>query len=214
MHCRSSTAHCPGAVRQCIAGVALPTAPRQWGSALQELHCPLPHGSEAVHCRSCTAYCLRRRGGGGAPAAVPRTVRLGVVPRGPHAGTAEGVLRLTSARVRRIRRTPENAPPSRPSGSKRRCTTTLRSDVLSRSRPPTAPNSPGSTRDSVPASTGTEGVGLPGHHPRFENVAGLNRTRPSTTMRTAGGLSTAGVASTVTLHDHAHRRWPGYPRVL
>ena len=57
-------------------------------------------------------------------------------------------------------------------------------------------------------------MGLPGHHPRLENVAGLNRTRPSTTMRTAGGLSTAGGASTVTLHDHAHRRWPGYPRVL
>ena len=33
-------------------------------------------------------------------------------------------------------------------------------------------------------------------------------------MRTAGGLSTDGGASTVTLHDHAHRRWPGYPRVL
>ena len=29
---------------------ALPTAPRQWGSALQELHCPLPPGTEAVHC--------------------------------------------------------------------------------------------------------------------------------------------------------------------
>ena len=41
-------------------------------------------------------------GGGGAPAVVPRTVSRGVVPRGPHAGSAEGVLRLTSARVRRI----------------------------------------------------------------------------------------------------------------
>ena len=60
----------------------------------------------------------------------------------------------------------------------------------------------------------TEGVGPPGHHPRLKNVAGLNRTRPSTPMRTAGGLSTAGGASTVTLHDHAHRRWPGYLRVL
>ena len=29
VHCRSSTAHCPRAVRQCIAGVALPTAPGQ-----------------------------------------------------------------------------------------------------------------------------------------------------------------------------------------
>ena len=59
MHCRSCTVHCPQAVRQCIAGVALPTAPRQWGNALRELHCPLPPGSEAVHCRSCTAYCPR-----------------------------------------------------------------------------------------------------------------------------------------------------------
>ena len=29
------------------------------GSALQELHCPLPPGSEGVHCRSCIAYCPR-----------------------------------------------------------------------------------------------------------------------------------------------------------
>ena len=41
---------------QCIAGVTLPTAPRQSGSALQEFHCPLPQGSEAEHCRSCTAH--------------------------------------------------------------------------------------------------------------------------------------------------------------
>ena len=24
---------------------------------MQKLHCPLPPGSEAVHCRSCTAHC-------------------------------------------------------------------------------------------------------------------------------------------------------------
>ena len=51
----------------------MPIAPRQWGSALQELHCPLPPGSETVHCSelhcplppgseavhygSCTAHC-------------------------------------------------------------------------------------------------------------------------------------------------------------
>ena len=57
VHCRSWTAHCPKAVRQCVAGVALPTAPRQSGSALQEFDCPLPQGSEAVHCRSCTVHC-------------------------------------------------------------------------------------------------------------------------------------------------------------
>ena len=32
---------------------------------------------------------------------VPRTLSRGVVPQGPHAGTAEGVPCLTSARVRR-----------------------------------------------------------------------------------------------------------------
>ena len=35
----------------------LPTAPRQSGSALQELRCPLPPGSGAEHCRSSTAHC-------------------------------------------------------------------------------------------------------------------------------------------------------------
>ena len=40
-----------------LAGVALPAAPRQGGSALQELQCLLPEGSEAVHCRNCTAHC-------------------------------------------------------------------------------------------------------------------------------------------------------------
>ena len=50
-HCRRFTAHRPE------TGVALPTAPRQWGSALHELHCLLPAGSEALHCRSCRAHC-------------------------------------------------------------------------------------------------------------------------------------------------------------
>ena len=57
VHCRSCTAHCPLTVRQCIAGVPLPTAPRQCGSALQGFHCPLPPGSAAVHCKSCTSHC-------------------------------------------------------------------------------------------------------------------------------------------------------------
>ena len=37
----------------------MPTAPGQWGSALQEYHCPLPPGSEVVHCRSSNAHCPR-----------------------------------------------------------------------------------------------------------------------------------------------------------
>ena len=39
---RSSTAHCPKAVRQGIAPVPLPTVPKQCGSVLQDLHYPLP----------------------------------------------------------------------------------------------------------------------------------------------------------------------------
>ena len=35
----------------------MPTAPRQWGSVLQEVHCSLPPGSEAVYCRRSTAHC-------------------------------------------------------------------------------------------------------------------------------------------------------------
>ena len=57
MHCRSCTVHCPWAVRQCIAGVALPAAPRQCGSALQELHCQLPETQPgtAPHLWACSA---------------------------------------------------------------------------------------------------------------------------------------------------------------
>ena len=53
--------HCPPpqAVRQCIARIALPTAPRQCGSALRQLHCPLPLGRETMRCRSSTAHCLQ-----------------------------------------------------------------------------------------------------------------------------------------------------------
>ena len=35
----------------------MPTAPRQWGYLLQGFICPLPPGSEAVHCRRSTAPC-------------------------------------------------------------------------------------------------------------------------------------------------------------
>ena len=101
-------------------------------------------------------------GGGGAPAVVPRTVSRGIVPRGPHAGTAEGVLRLTPARVRRI----SSHTRERSSQQAVWVTTPVYNNATVRSalrcRPPTAPTCPGSTRVSVP---GTEDVGLPGHHP-------------------------------------------------
>ena len=58
MYCGSCTAHCPRAVRQCIAGVQLPIATRRSGSALRECHCPWPPGGVAVHGRSCSAHCL------------------------------------------------------------------------------------------------------------------------------------------------------------
>ena len=57
------TSRCPQLVGPRIAGVPLASAPRQCGSALQELNCPLPLGSAAVH-RSSTAHCphvVRRR---------------------------------------------------------------------------------------------------------------------------------------------------------
>ena len=40
-----------------MAEGALPTAPRHLGTVLEEFHCLLPPGSEAVHCTSCTANC-------------------------------------------------------------------------------------------------------------------------------------------------------------
>ena len=35
----------------------MPTAPSCWDSVLQEVHCPLPPGSEAVYCRRSPAHC-------------------------------------------------------------------------------------------------------------------------------------------------------------
>ena len=96
---------------------------------------------------------------------VPRTVSRGVVPRGPYAGTAEGVLRLTSARVRRIL----SHTRERSSQQAVWVTTPVYNNATVQSalgsRPPTTPTYPGSARVSVPRSTGTEDVGLPGHHP-------------------------------------------------
>ena len=62
VYCRRSTANCPQAVRQSIAGAPLPTAPRQWNSALQEVHCPLLQGSEAVYCTTSIATDRRHWG--------------------------------------------------------------------------------------------------------------------------------------------------------
>ena len=66
LHCRSCTAHCPQAAWQCTAGVALPIAPRQCGSALQGLRSlgsdrllcrtPRPPSWGAAHCRNSTAH--------------------------------------------------------------------------------------------------------------------------------------------------------------
>ena len=56
MHCRSCAAQCPQAVRQGLAKVPLPAAPRQRGSTLQEVHCPLLLCSEAVRCMTPNAH--------------------------------------------------------------------------------------------------------------------------------------------------------------
>ena len=49
---RSSVAPCPKAVQRCVAAVRAPVAPRWCGGVLQEFHCPLPPGGEAVCGRS------------------------------------------------------------------------------------------------------------------------------------------------------------------
>ena len=54
----------------------MPTTPRQWGGALQELHCPLPPGNEAVHCRSSAAHC---------PQAVRHCIAEVALPTAPQA---------------------------------------------------------------------------------------------------------------------------------
>ena len=56
MHSRSCTAHCPQAVCQCIAGVALPTAPRQCGSALRGFRSLRPR--PPAHCPQAVRQCI------------------------------------------------------------------------------------------------------------------------------------------------------------
>ena len=114
------TASLPGGSGQWTSCNILPHCPGATGGGPPAMHCPTAWGQWAVDLLQCTAsplggsgqwkscnalpHCLGAGGGGGggAPAVVPRTVSRGVVPRGPHAGSAEAVLRLTSARVRRI----------------------------------------------------------------------------------------------------------------
>ena len=70
VRCKRATAHYMWALRRCIAGAALPTAPSSmaehcksctahcpWpmGSAMQQWHCRLPVDSAAMHCRGSTA---------------------------------------------------------------------------------------------------------------------------------------------------------------
>ena len=108
-------------------------------------------------------------------------------------------------------RTPENALPSRPCGSQRRRTAIPRSDLpLGPYHQPS--ESLESARVSVPKSVSARMSGSPWGIPPTYDVA-KQGVQSGPTMRIANGLSTAGVASTVPLHDHAHRRWPRYPRV-
>ena len=54
--CRKrSIARCPQAVSQCLAGLPLPTAPRECNGELHEFHYPLPPKSDAVWSRRSTA---------------------------------------------------------------------------------------------------------------------------------------------------------------
>ena len=153
------------------------------------------------------------RGGGGAPAAVPWTMGLSIVPRGPtqtRHGSSPSYLRKSktdlAAHLRML------LPAGRPGPSarvrQRHSPICLRVPVTNH---PKALDPPELASQSHPRR---EGVGLPGASPPTYAGFWAKRTRPSTPMHTTGGLSTAGVASTVTLHHHAHCRWPGYPRVL
>ena len=56
VRCRSPTAHWPQALWLCMTVIALPTAPKQCGTALQEFYRPLPPGSVAVYCKGSTAH--------------------------------------------------------------------------------------------------------------------------------------------------------------
>ena len=75
MHCRNAWGQWAGELLHCTAPPpgcsgqwnsinALPHCPG--GSALMEFHCPLPPGSEAVHCRICTTLILPHCLGGSA----------------------------------------------------------------------------------------------------------------------------------------------------
>ena len=146
---------------------ALPGDSGQWNSCNALPHClgAVGSGTPAAHRRIAWGQWRRRRRRSACrgPTDDGTWRRPPEVPRRP----AEEVLRLTSARVRRI------SSHTRERSSQQAVwvtssvydNATVRSAL--RSRPPTAPNCPGSTRSSVPRSTGTEDVGLPGHHPRL-----------------------------------------------
>ena len=91
---------------------------------------------------------------------VPWTMGLGVVPRGSRADQPGESSVLPPQEQDVSRRTLEDALPSRPSGSRRRRTATLRSDL------PPGPYHPpfedlGSTRGSVPESSSAKRRGSP-----------------------------------------------------
>ena len=141
----SCTASLPWGSRQCNSCNTLPHCLMAVGSGPPVMHCHIPQGQWAVElpqstplshggtgrCNLCNTLPHRFGGGGGAPAAVPRTVSLGVVPLGSHADQPRESSVLPPLEQDTSHRSPKNAPPSRLSGSQRRCTTTLRSDLLS-----------------------------------------------------------------------------------
>ena len=142
--------HCPGGSGQCnscnalphylgVVGIATPamhylTAWGQWTVQLLQSTASLPGGSG--QCNSCNALPHRLGGGGGEEEEerLPRShVRwaLALSPGGPTQAQPRESSVLPPLEEDESRRTSENAHPSRPFGSKRRWTTTLRSDLLS-----------------------------------------------------------------------------------
>ena len=119
--CNSCNAlrHYPGVVGSGTLAIRCLTAWGQWAVELLQCTASLPGGQGVVELLQGTATAPWGRGGG-APAAVPWTTRLGVVPRASRANQPGESSVVRPQEQDGSCRTPENALPSRPSGSQRR----------------------------------------------------------------------------------------------
>ena len=51
VYCKSTTAHCPKVVQQCVVRVPQPTPQKQCSSVWDDFHYPLPPDTAAVYCK-------------------------------------------------------------------------------------------------------------------------------------------------------------------